>query len=130
MIEETFPQGLKPRIYLAAFAARLKSCPDTKQRLISGCWVPHPFRVLCGMGGIPCSGLRFRSFALVLSASILAVLSGCKGKDDSGSAPAPKVVQVADMNLITVDPGDAAKFPILTAGQIEVWVLYALASNA
>ena len=71
------------------------------------------------MGGIPCSGLRFRSFALVLSASILAVLSGCKGKDDSGSAPAPKVVQVADMNLITVDPGDAAKFPILTAGQIE-----------
>jgi cobalt-zinc-cadmium efflux system membrane fusion protein len=54
-----------------------------------------------------------------LASLTIVSLGGCKGKDDSASAPAPKVVQVADMNLITVDPGDAGKFPILTAGQIE-----------
>src|ERR1039457_2783451 len=31
MGRETIPQGLKPSIFLATFAARLKSCPDTKQ---------------------------------------------------------------------------------------------------
>ena len=31
----------------------------------------------------------------------------------------PKVIQVADMNLITIDENDVAKFPLVTAGQIE-----------
>ena len=48
------------------------------------------------------------------------VLSGCKGKDEGDGAPPPaKVIQVADMNLITIDAGDVAKFPLATAGQIE-----------
>jgi cobalt-zinc-cadmium efflux system membrane fusion protein len=62
------------------------------------------------------------SFRLTLIASALLGLSftGCKGKDEGDGAPPPtKVIQVADMNLITVDPNDAPKFPILTAGQIE-----------
>jgi len=29
-----FPQGLKPRLHIVAFAARLKSCPDTMRSLI------------------------------------------------------------------------------------------------
>ena len=30
-----------------------------------------------------------------------------------------KVIQVADMNLITIDKDDVSKFPLVTAGQIE-----------
>jgi cobalt-zinc-cadmium efflux system membrane fusion protein len=48
------------------------------------------------------------------------VLSGCKGKEAGDGAPPPaQVIQVADMNLITIDGKDAAKFPLATAGQIE-----------
>jgi cobalt-zinc-cadmium efflux system membrane fusion protein len=48
-------------------------------------------------------------------------LSGCKSKDDGDGAPPPNptVIQVADMNLITIDPRDAAKFPLTAATQIE-----------
>jgi cobalt-zinc-cadmium efflux system membrane fusion protein len=59
------------------------------------------------------------NFSLYLSLAVLLAVPGCKGKEGSASAPVPTVVHVADMNLITVDPNDAAKFPILTAGQIE-----------
>ena len=31
----------------------------------------------------------------------------------------PQVIQVADMNLITIDKDDVAKFPLVAAGQIE-----------
>lgn len=55
-----------------------------------------------------------------LALSALLAFSGCKSKDQSdGAPPAPTVVHVADMNLITVDKEDAPRFPILTAGQIE-----------
>ncbi len=58
--------------------------------------------------------------SLLVAVCFAAGFSGCKGKDaGDGAPPAAKVIQVADMSLITVDAGDAAKFPILSAGQIE-----------
>jgi cobalt-zinc-cadmium efflux system membrane fusion protein len=82
--------------------------------------VPHPFRALCGKGGSPTHFLQTPSLILTLAVSASLLLSGCKTKDTGDSGPTnPTVVHVADMNLITVDPSDAGKFPILTAGQIE-----------
>ncbi len=47
-------------------------------------------------------------------------LSGCKSKDDgSGAPPQAQVIQVADMNLLTIDAKDVAKFPLTAATQIE-----------
>jgi len=60
------------------------------------------------------------AMALAVAASLLA-LSGCKGKEQGDTAPPanPQVVSVADMNLITIDQKDVAKFPLVSAGQIE-----------
>jgi cobalt-zinc-cadmium efflux system membrane fusion protein len=57
---------------------------------------------------------------LALAASI-AMLSGCKSKDNGETAPPanPQVIAVNDMNLITIDKNDVAKFPIVSAGQID-----------
>jgi cobalt-zinc-cadmium efflux system membrane fusion protein len=54
---------------------------------------------------------------LLLLGPGLAFLSGCKAKDDQGDgAPPPaKVVSVNDMNLITIDQHDVAKFPVVQA---------------
>jgi cobalt-zinc-cadmium efflux system membrane fusion protein len=58
-------------------------------------------------------------FAVATSFSLLA-LSGCKGREQGDSAPPPaKVIQVADMNLISIDSNDVAKFPLASAGQVE-----------
>ena len=82
--------------------------------------VPHPFRALCGMGGSLTCALQTSFLTLALAASLGLALSGCKGKDQGDGAPPPaKVIQVADMNLVTIDPNDVAKFPITSAGQIE-----------
>jgi cobalt-zinc-cadmium efflux system membrane fusion protein len=60
------------------------------------------------------------SLALALAALCGFALSGCKSKDEGDGAPPPaKVIQVADMNLITIDSGDVVKFPLATAGQNE-----------
>jgi cobalt-zinc-cadmium efflux system membrane fusion protein len=57
--------------------------------------------------------------ALLTSVSTLAV-SGCKSKDQGdGAPPQAQVIQLADMNLLTVDAKDAAKFPLTVATQIE-----------
>jgi membrane fusion protein, heavy metal efflux system len=57
---------------------------------------------------------------LVLAVSLSLILSGCKSKEEGSGAPPPaKVIPVSDMNLITIDQKDVAKFPIATAGQIE-----------
>jgi len=57
---------------------------------------------------------------LVSGASLTIGLSGCHGKDEGDGAPPPaKVVEVSDMNLITIDKNDVAKFPLTTSGQIE-----------
>jgi cobalt-zinc-cadmium efflux system membrane fusion protein len=59
------------------------------------------------------------SVALGLFA-IVCVFSGCKAKETGSGAPPPaQVIQVADMNLITIDKNDVGKFPIVTAGQVE-----------
>jgi hypothetical protein len=39
-----FPQGLKPVLILQRFAARLKSCPDTKPGAIRGTAEAVPFQ--------------------------------------------------------------------------------------
>ena len=63
---------------------------------------------------------QFSKASLTLAMTVLIVLSGCKGKEQGDGAPPPaQVIQVADMNLITIDSKDAAKFPLAAAGQIE-----------
>ena len=60
------------------------------------------------------------ALALALAASLGLALSGCKSKDQGDGAPPPaKVIQVADMNLISIDSNDVAKFPLASAGQVE-----------
>ncbi len=57
---------------------------------------------------------------LAAGACLTIALSGCHGKDEGDGAPPPaKVVEVSDMNLITIDKNDVSKFPLTTAGQIE-----------
>ncbi|MGB6689945.1 MAG: efflux RND transporter periplasmic adaptor subunit [Terracidiphilus sp.] len=59
--------------------------------------------------------------ALAFAALAALALSGCKSKDQGDGAPPPaKVVQVADMNLITIDKDDVPKFPVVTADKIEL----------
>ena len=63
----------------------------------------------------------FRAFA-ILAAGILAasLLAGCNEKEEGSGAPPPaKVVTVSDMSLLTVDSKDVAKFPLVTAEQME-----------
>jgi cobalt-zinc-cadmium efflux system membrane fusion protein len=61
---------------------------------------------------------RASVLALVVSAGI--ALNGCKAKEKGdGSPPPAQVIQVADMNLITIDKDDVAKFPLATAGEVE-----------
>ena len=58
--------------------------------------------------------------ALALAASLGLALTGCKSKEQGDGAPPPaKVIQVADMNLITIDANDVAKFPLVSATEIE-----------
>jgi membrane fusion protein, heavy metal efflux system len=56
----------------------------------------------------------------VLGLALLAALSGCGKKEQGSGAPPPaRVIQVADMNLITIDSKDLPRFPLAEAGQIE-----------
>jgi cobalt-zinc-cadmium efflux system membrane fusion protein len=58
--------------------------------------------------------------ALALAATAALLLSGCKPKQQGDGAPPPAaVIQVADMNLLTIDSKDVAKFPLVAASQIE-----------
>jgi membrane fusion protein, heavy metal efflux system len=60
-----------------------------------------------------------RAWAAALALPVLAI-AGCKGKEEGDGAPPPaKVVQVADMNLISIDKDDVPKFPVVAADQIE-----------
>jgi len=68
----------------------------------------------------PYSQRRYSAVTLLSLASLLLVLAGCKGKDLGDGAPPPaKVIQVTDMNLITIDSQDESKFPVVAAGQVE-----------
>lgn len=58
--------------------------------------------------------------SITLGTSLIAPLIGCGSKEEGSGAPPPaKVVEVSDMNLITIDKNDVAKFPSVAAGQIE-----------
>jgi cobalt-zinc-cadmium efflux system membrane fusion protein len=65
--------------------------------------------------------LRKPSQVLAVIASGALILSGCKTRDlGNGAPPAnPNVITVSDMNLITVDKDDVAKFPVTSASQID-----------
>jgi len=65
--------------------------------------------------------LWLNSLALLLGAGVILGSTGCGSKDEgNGAPPPPKVVEVADMNLITIDKNDANKFPVVEAGKIAV----------
>jgi membrane fusion protein, heavy metal efflux system len=60
------------------------------------------------------------STPLALAALLSLGLSGCKSKDQGDGAPPPaQVINVADMNMISIDPKDVAKFPLTAASQTE-----------
>ena len=64
-----------------------------------------------------------RFTALAALACTVAALSGCKAKEQGDGAPPPaQVVQVADMNLITIDSKDVSKFPLTAADKVETAV--------
>jgi cobalt-zinc-cadmium efflux system membrane fusion protein len=57
---------------------------------------------------------------MLMGAVFCLALAGCKSKDEGSGAPPPaKVVEVSNMSLITIPAGDAGKFPIVKAGEIE-----------
>lgn len=63
---------------------------------------------------------RTRPFILALVASAVLSFSGCKSKDEGNGAPPPaQVVQVPDMNQLTIDRNDVAKFPLVTVDKVE-----------
>jgi membrane fusion protein, heavy metal efflux system len=68
--------------------------------------------------------VRLKPFSA--GAVLIAVLpgiffAGCKksGDHDNAAPPPAHVVEVPDMNVITIDSKDAAKFPVVTAGKID-----------
>ena len=67
------------------------------------------------------SRLKHLATASFTFAVTLATMSGCKSKDSGDTAPPAnqQVIAVNDMNLITIDKDDVAKFPIVSAGQID-----------
>lgn len=61
----------------------------------------------------------FNSYPTFALAAALALI-GCKSKEQGDGAPPPaKVVEVADMNQITIDKDDVAKFPVVAAGSVD-----------
>ena len=59
-----------------------------------------------------------RHFPLVVLPALL--LAGCNGKEEGSGAPPPaKVIQVPDMNLVTIPSEDVPKFPLVAAQRVE-----------
>lgn len=62
-----------------------------------------------------------RRLLLSLAGASLVAFAACKGSDQGKTTPpAPQVVQVPDMNLLTIDPHEVAKFPLVTAEKVDV----------
>ena len=65
-------------------------------------------------------GHATRAICILAACSTIA-FSGCKDKPQGDGAPPPaKVVQVPDMNLMTIDANDANKFSVTAAQKIEL----------
>jgi len=65
--------------------------------------------------------LRTKISSVACLAVCLVFVSGCKSKDEGDSAPPPtQVISVNDMNLITIDKDDVAKFPLVAASQVDM----------
>ena len=64
---------------------------------------------------------KLRNAALAgVTASMALALSGCENKPQGDGAPPPAhVVEVPDMNLITIDNSDVNKFPLATAEKVQ-----------
>ncbi len=64
---------------------------------------------------------QLRDVALASAAACMALaLAGCKDKPEGDGAPPPAhVVEVHDMNVITIDSKDVPKFPLVTAESVE-----------
>lgn len=59
--------------------------------------------------------------ALAIAAAIGLPVSACKSKEAVDGAPPPaQVIEVPDMNLITIDQNDLGKFPLATVDQMQV----------
>ena len=64
--------------------------------------------------------LRASATGFAIAFLLAGALAGCKAKDQGdGAPPAAKVVEVPDMNVITIDQNDLSKFPLATAAQVE-----------
>lgn len=59
------------------------------------------------------------AWACALGAVTGFLIAGCKGKQQTNEAPTPKVVEVHDMNLVTVSDEDAKKFSLVPAQKFE-----------
>jgi cobalt-zinc-cadmium efflux system membrane fusion protein len=58
--------------------------------------------------------------ALAIALIAPLAICGCKSKDQGDGAPPPAhVVEVPDMNLITIDERDVPKFPLATVTQVQ-----------
>jgi len=71
---------------------------------------------------IPHSRGNRRRYAEIfaLAACGLIGLAGCKKQGQGNGAPPPaQIVQVPDMNLLTIDQNDLPKFPLVTAERVE-----------
>jgi cobalt-zinc-cadmium efflux system membrane fusion protein len=99
--------GAGDRLTLGKLAYRSQSSPFHPSSVGESRWTIDTWRV---------------SFAasLLVSVCFAIALSGCKGKEEgNGAPPTAQVIRVADMNLVTIDAKDAAKFPLTAATQIE-----------
>jgi membrane fusion protein, heavy metal efflux system len=58
--------------------------------------------------------------ALAVTAAVAISFSGCKSKEAGDGAPPPAhVIEVPDMNLITIDQNDLRKFPLAIVDQMQ-----------
>lgn len=72
------------------------------------------------MSGISLKQARIAALACAAAVSIGMSISGCKDKPQGDGAPPPaQVIQVPDMNLITIDNKDVNNFPLVAAETLE-----------
>ena len=69
----------------------------------------------------PFGVFRLTGVFILPAVLLIPVFSGCKSTPPGDGAPPPAhVIQVSDMNLITIDSNDVAKFQIVQAEKIEL----------